>query len=150
MKTGRKISCYIPHTKSTKCIKAWKSTEMPACPMLPIKSSIGFSSISLTVFPFSIFWLVSFMLEPWWACDTGFPVSCCTRLINSSGLTWITLGDIKCTITGEWCERCCFLIFVEFLLTIRDAGFGPCNCPFLLAWEPIFLLWCTGVREFTR
>ena len=60
-----------------------------------------------------------------------FPVSRWTVLLNSSGLTWTTLGDCKYIIAGGF-----LAIFLEPWLTVRCAGLGPCSC--FLVWELIF------------
>lgn len=63
---------------------------------------------------------------------SALPVRRWTVPIKSSGLTWIMSGDLRYTITGEerpWFGAAVFLIFDEFLLTIRGAGLGHCNFP---------------------
>lgn len=63
---------------------------------------------------------------------SAFPVRRWTVPIKSSGFTWIMSGDLRYTITGEerpWFGTAFFLIFDEFLLTVRGAGLEHRNLP---------------------
>lgn len=70
--------------------------------------------------------------------DDLLPVRLCTRRMKSWGFTWIIVGDLRYTITGERLRflGTGFLIISEevlqLLFTVRGVGFGPCICTLLM------------------
>ena len=75
---------------------------------------------------------------PWWV----FPVRRWTRPINSSGLAWITLGDLRYTITGAWrlLLTGCLVELAELLFTMRADGLGPQSTPRSTLLKELLLL----------
>lgn len=90
------------------------------------------------IFPYRRWWWCNDdgWLQEYFSCDddddssASFPVRRCTRLMNSSGLTWIIFGDLRWITTGFIILLCngFFMIVDEEFFTLKAEWLGrPCN-----------------------